>query len=78
MLSPFGGMQIIESDAMVESFEDWSRVRSPGRARRRMKYGHRQNVQTLQKPRCDALIVDNRMFVHPVVAHELRRMSRAV
>jgi hypothetical protein len=38
------GVRIIESLHMVDRVEDWSRVRSPGRAARRRRQGHRQNL----------------------------------
>jgi hypothetical protein len=30
--------------------EDWSLVRSPSRARRRLAQGHRQNIRTVDEP----------------------------
>lgn len=60
-------MRIIQSLAMTREVEDWSRVRSPSRAARRLKQGHRQNVRLLQVPRKDCLSIDGgQTFVmHP-------------
>jgi len=69
-------MRIIESLHMVKTVEDWSRVRSPSRARRRMKQGHRQNVVTRHVPRTDAITMDNgaTYLMHPETAKEFARM----
>jgi len=37
-------IHLIKSDLLTDYYEDWSKVRSPSRARRRMRYGHKQNV----------------------------------
>lgn len=57
--------EIIESLAMVDGpFEDWSRVRSPGRARRRRRY--RQNIRFYYTPKPDFLrLPDGTMVGHP-------------
>ena len=38
------GVRVITSDAVGEPYEDWSAVRSPGRARRRRAKGHPQCI----------------------------------
>lgn len=73
-------MRIIKSLHMVESIEDWSRVRSPSRAERRRKMGHRQNVVVRLVPRKDAISIDGGVtyMIHPETAKELDRlMSQA-
>jgi hypothetical protein len=67
------GVQIIESSAMVETVEDWSRVRSPGRARRR-RHKHPQNIRIVSVPRKDAISIDGgrTLFIHPETARVLR------
>jgi hypothetical protein len=69
-------MRIVESFTMTESIEDWSKVRSPSRARRRQRYGHRQNVVMRQVPRKDAITIDGgrTYHMHPETAREFRRM----
>lgn len=65
--------RFIETTDMVEGpFEDWSRVRSPGRARRRLRKGYRQNVRTYYTPRKDFMqTADGTTYVHPVTMRAL-------
>ncbi len=69
-------MEIRESWLMVEHVEDWSKVRSHGRARRRMRQGHPQNIVHRQVPRKDAITTDGgRTYtMHPEAARECRRI----
>lgn len=69
------GLNIIEDDRMVDIVEDWSRVRSPSRAARRRKQGHRQNVVVSSIPSRRVLFHNNgvEMIMHPALADELRR-----
>lgn len=71
-------MQIIESLQMVTEVEDWSRVRSPGRAERRRKQGHRQNIVVRLEPRKDAITLDGgkTFYVHPEAARAIRQAIR--
>lgn len=69
-------MRFVESLAMVDHIEDWSRVRSPSRAARRRLLGHRQNVRTIAVPKKEAISADGEtFFVHPEMARELRRFT---
>jgi len=72
-------MQIIESLVMTKTVEDWSRVRSPSRARRRLRHGYRQNIVVRQVPRTDAITLDGgaSYVMHPEAAKEFRRMVDA-
>lgn len=69
-------VHIIDSLAMTESYDDWSRVRSPARARRRLSYGYQQNNVIRQRPRKDAITLDGgrTYHMHPVTARECRRL----
>lgn len=70
----FNGFTIFESLAMVVyAGEDWSKVRSPGRARRRRKK-HRQNIVAKYDPSPEFFIDQNRraIYCHPVMAAKLR------
>lgn len=70
----FAGCRIIESDRMVDLVEDWSAVRSPGRARRRRRQGHRQNIVVRLVPKREALQLPNGDIVmHPARVAELQR-----
>lgn len=73
------GIRIIEDWKMTDAVEDWSRVRSPSRAERRRRQGHRQNIRTTLVPKPDAVSIDGgRTFVmHPETAKEFyRKMER--
>lgn len=65
--------KVIETLDATTPAEDWSRVRSPGRARRRMKLGHRQNIRHYRAPA--AYMLDGNFYVHPEVMKELRRST---
>lgn len=75
-------MRIIEDTTLVECVgEDWSKVRSPGRAARRRdavshrgrrKRSHRQNITPLYKPKPDAFMIGDTMVMHPETARLLR------
>lgn len=69
-------MNIRESLLMVESIEDWSRVRSPSRARRRLRLGYPQNIAIRHVPRKDAITMDGgRTYtMHPETAREFCRI----
>lgn len=42
--------RIVQNEFLTVPVEDWSKVRSPSRAKRRMKKGHRQNVRIIYVP----------------------------
>lgn len=61
----FMGIPIYINDVLMsKTIEDWSKVRSPSRAKRRMKYGHKQNVVYRIVPREEVLVIDNKYFMH--------------
>jgi len=72
----YGGFKLIESDRMVVGpFEDWSQVRSPGRARRR-RAKHPQRIRVYYKP--DTTVMQDKVrgiiYGHPATLNELRKM----
>lgn len=70
----FSGMRIFEAPSMVVYVgEDWSKVRSRGRAARRRKK-HRQNITALYEPDGKYLIDEARgaIYCHPAMASKLR------
>ncbi len=67
----YSGMQIIQSVLATEEVEDWSNVRSPSRARRRLKQGHKQNVVTRQRPA--AFMYEGTLIVHPEYYREISK-----
>lgn len=63
-------MNFVETESATEAAEDWSRVRSPSRARRRMKRGFPQNVRHYRKPA--AYQMDGVTYIHPRLMKALR------
>lgn len=66
----FGAMQIVESLHITTPFEDWSRVRSPARAARRLKRGFRQNIVYGRRPH--AVQINGVIHAHPEIVRQLR------
>ena len=68
-----GDVKIVESLAMVDQVEDWSGVRSPGRARRRRRK-YRQNIKIVNVPKPHAISIDGgrTLIMHPEIARQLR------
>lgn len=76
---PFGGLRMIATDLMVIGpFEDWSQVRSPGRARRR-RAKHKQRIRFYHKP--DPNVMHDRVngviYGHPATLDHLCRTLEA-
>lgn len=71
-------MRIIEDINMTDPVEDWSQVRSPSRAARRRRQGHRQNIKITMVPKKEAYSIDGgrTMIMHPDLAAELRRLAK--
>lgn len=69
--------RFVESWDMVDRVEDWSRVRSPSRARRRLKYGYPQNITIRHVPKKDAISFDGgkTYYVHPQMMDALRKAT---
>jgi hypothetical protein len=67
-------MRIVRDIHMTDTVEDWSRVRSPGRARRRRKLGHPQNIVYRQVPKKDAVRFGDTLLMHPETAKALAAM----
>jgi hypothetical protein len=72
----YGGLRIIT--ATHEPFikqvgEDWSRVRSPGRAARRRRQGHQQNIVPIYEPTGEVLKMGSTLFMHPATVDALTR-----
>jgi len=75
--NPYDGVRIIEDITLTDMVEDWSKVRSPSRARRRLRQGHRQNIRFLQVPKKRAFSIDGgrTLIMHPEMARQLRAMT---
>lgn len=68
----FNGLRIIEDASLVDVTEDWSRVRSPSRAERRRRQGHRQNIAFVGTPKTECFAFGNTVVMHPVMAAKIR------
>ena len=69
--------RIVESIYCSDLVEDWSKVRSPSRAKRRRRMGHRQRVTGYRKPWKHATQLPNGdLVMHPVTAQYLRTELR--
>lgn len=71
-MGPPGGIAIRTSYNMTEPYEDWSQVRSPARARRRMKRGFPQRVRHMQRPMRKALQMNGEIWMHPEMERHLK------
>lgn len=74
LFGDFASTQIRETASAVEKIEDWSRVRSPSRAARRLKQGHRQNIAIRYKPA--AFQIDGVIYAHPEIVRQLRAHTK--
>jgi hypothetical protein len=73
----FNGMPVRESILLTVRHEDWSKVRSPGRARRRMKNGHRQRISYLDIPNPHVFIIHGVIHGHPDTLKKMRSLADA-
>lgn len=73
LLRPFGAIQIRTSELLVIGpFEDWSQVRSHGRAARRLRQGHRQNIRYYHLPDPKLIQIGNTITGHPETVAKLK------
>ena len=72
------GMPIATDINMTVPYEDWSKVRSPSRAMRRLKRGFRQNIVHRRRPSPNFLRIGRLVVMHPETLAALRfEMERA-
>lgn len=71
----FNGMPIMESLLLTVRHEDWSGVRSPSRARRRIKQGHKQRIKYVDLPSPDLIVTHGIIHGHP---ETIRKMFEAI
>jgi hypothetical protein len=71
-LGSYAGLRVIENSMLtVGPFEDWSQVRSPGRAKRR-RSRHPQRIRYYYKPDPKVWRIGDTLVMHPVTAAALR------
>lgn len=73
-LGSLGGLTIFEDINMVDYHEDWSGVRSHGRAARRRKLGFPQRIKITATPKKEAVQFGSKVFMHPEMARQMRAM----
>lgn len=74
----FGGMPVRTSIFLTIPFEDWSEVRSHGRARRRMKRGHRQRIKYLQIADPNVFVANGVIHGHPDTIKKMFELAEKV
>lgn len=73
----FMGMPIVTNSLLTVPAEDWSRVRSPARARRRMRRGFRQNIRYYDAPTPKAIVIGDVIYVHPDMLNAIMKQAHA-
>lgn len=76
-MNSFMGLPIVTNRLLTVPAEDWSRVRSPGRARRRMRRGFRQNIRYYDAPTPKAMVIGGVMYVHPDMLDAITKQADA-
>ena len=73
LLGSLYGLRLIKNASMViDSGErSWRRVRSPGRARRRLKRGFRQNIDVVWVPDPNLIRFADTIVAHPAIIQKL-------
>lgn len=78
LFGAFGGLRIVDSEMAGEPYEDWSQVRSHGRAARRRKRGFPQ--RTIIRYRANGTAIHDKardvVYMHPHDRMKLERMIR--
>lgn len=67
------GQKIFACDYLTISVEDWSGVRSPSRAARRLRKGHRQNIVHRTVPDPKGYLIGGAFHMHPETIREFQR-----
>lgn len=74
----YAGLRIMDTEAVGDPYEDWSQVRSHGRAARRRKQGHPQRIVT--RYRANGKVFHDKLngvvYMHPHDRLKLDRMLR--
>lgn len=64
----YGGIRLFDTEHIGDAYEDWSGVRSLGRARRRRLRGFPQRIVTRYRPngKCIHDKIHNVIYIHPI------------
>lgn len=78
-LGMFAGIRIFDTEIVGDPYEDWSGVRSRGRADRRLKLGHPQRIVTRYRAngKCIHDKANNVIYMHPIDRIRLEAATRA-
>ncbi len=72
----FSGLRVVLDDLAFPQFkEDWSRVRSPGRATRRRKRGFRQNIDIVPNDGPQAIRFGDTIITNSAMYAQLKAAS---
>lgn len=73
----FAGIRIVEDSRLTVETQDWSGVRSPSRARRRLRRGFRQNIVYGRKPDPKAYSINGgkTLIMHPATYDAVKRAA---
>lgn len=74
----YTGLDIKTDKYLLDIEEDWSRVRSPARAKRRLKQGHKQNVDIVYVPSKSFYKIGNTIYCHPETYKKLQKRIKEV
>lgn len=64
-LGLYNGLRLVNEPSLTETAEDWSDVRSHGRARRRRRQGHRQRIRYYLVPSKTLITAGDMLIGHP-------------
>lgn len=76
MLTKFNGLNIYHTETVGDPYTDWSDCRSPSRAKRRARRGHKQRSVVRYRPNGKCIQTDKGLFMHPIDAIELEKQMR--
>jgi hypothetical protein len=72
MEATINGLRVRVNNSLTRTVEDWSDVRSHGRARRRQRQGHKQRIRFVQIPSHEIFRVGDTLVMHSEMLRELQ------
>jgi hypothetical protein len=75
LLGTYAGIRIVETETVGDPYDDWSQVRSPSRAIRRLRRGFKQRIVTRFRANGKSFhdTMRNVIYIHPHDAIILRQ-----
>lgn len=71
----YAGLRILVNNSLTRIVEDWSDVRSHGRARRRQRQGHKQRIRFVQVPSSEIIRVGDTLIMHSEMLREFAALK---